>query len=146
VAFCNSSSANAVAASSRTLIWDSFTRGDLLSRMARYTSGSFIRKTSIAIKSTGLTSKTPCLENALIAKLKLCRTIVLGSHAPEPMVNERGLPDPSPRNDRNDVLPDRLRSSNSPPRMSEDENENDSQISEFGSTAFIEFRSNLYSG
>ena len=80
------------------------------------------------------------------AENQLSTTIVLGSHAPEPMVNERGLPDPSPGNDRNDVLPDRLRSSNSPPRMSEDENENDSQISKFGSTAFIEFRSNLYSG
>src|ERR1700676_4824740 len=31
------------------------------------------------------------------------RTIMLSSHPSEPMVNKRGLPDPSPSNDRNDV-------------------------------------------
>src|ERR1700730_18093148 len=36
-------------------------------------------------------------------KNKLCRTIMVSSHPSEPMVNERGLPDPSPCNDRNDV-------------------------------------------
>src|SRR5712664_168265 len=36
-------------------------------------------------------------------KNKLCRTIMLSSHPSEPMVNERGLPDPSPGNDCNDV-------------------------------------------
>src|ERR1700730_11464195 len=37
------------------------------------------------------------------AKNKLSRTIMFSSHPSEPMVNERGLPDTSPGNDRNDV-------------------------------------------
>src|SRR6516225_3875459 len=37
------------------------------------------------------------------AKNKLCRTIMVSSHPSEPMVNQRGLPDPSPGNDCNDV-------------------------------------------
>src|SRR5271168_1582247 len=37
------------------------------------------------------------------AKNKLCRTIVVSSHPSEPMVNERGLPDTGPGNDRNDI-------------------------------------------
>src|ERR1700731_3487453 len=37
------------------------------------------------------------------AKNKLCRTIMFSSHPSEPMVNESGLPDPSPCNDCNDV-------------------------------------------
>ena len=36
-------------------------------------------------------------------KNKLCRTIVFSSHSSEPMVDERGLSDPSPGNDCNDV-------------------------------------------
>src|SRR5208283_2028153 len=36
-------------------------------------------------------------------KNKLCRTIMVSSHPSEPMVNERGLSDPSPGNDCNDV-------------------------------------------
>src|SRR5258705_2483748 len=37
------------------------------------------------------------------AKNKLCRTIMLSSHPSEPMVNESGLPDTGPCNDRNDI-------------------------------------------
>src|SRR6516162_9127706 len=38
------------------------------------------------------------------AKNELCRTVMLCSHpSSEPMVNERRLTDPSPRNDGNDV-------------------------------------------
>ena len=37
------------------------------------------------------------------AKNKLCRTIMVSSHPSEPMVDERGLPDTSPGNDRNDI-------------------------------------------
>src|SRR5271157_960883 len=37
------------------------------------------------------------------AKNKLCRTIMVSSHPSEPMVNERGLSDPSPGNDYNDI-------------------------------------------
>src|SRR6516165_5059261 len=37
------------------------------------------------------------------AKNKLCRTIMLGSHSSEPMVDERGLSDAGPGNDCNDV-------------------------------------------
>src|SRR3984893_16494408 len=37
------------------------------------------------------------------AKNKLSRTIMFSSHPSEPMVNERGLSDPSPGNDCNDV-------------------------------------------
>src|ERR1700751_3996873 len=37
------------------------------------------------------------------AKNELCRTIMFSSHASEQMVNKRGLPDPSPGNDCNDV-------------------------------------------
>src|ERR1700674_3978730 len=36
-------------------------------------------------------------------KNKLRRTILVSSHPSEPMVNECGLPDPSPGNDRNDI-------------------------------------------
>src|SRR5580704_14124821 len=36
-------------------------------------------------------------------KNKLRRTIMISSHLSEPMVNERGLPDPSPGNDCNDI-------------------------------------------
>src|SRR5271165_6459935 len=36
-------------------------------------------------------------------KYKFCRTILVSSHPSEPMVNERGLSDTSPGNDRNDV-------------------------------------------
>src|SRR5580704_6500749 len=36
-------------------------------------------------------------------KNELCRTIMVSSHPSKPMVNERGLSDPSPGNDRNDV-------------------------------------------
>src|SRR5271165_21913 len=36
-------------------------------------------------------------------KNKLCRTILVSSHPPKPMVNERGLSDPTPGNNRNDV-------------------------------------------
>src|SRR5271166_4606887 len=36
-------------------------------------------------------------------KNKFCRTIMFCSHPPEPMVDERRLPDPSPGNDCNDV-------------------------------------------
>src|SRR5258707_12033497 len=36
-------------------------------------------------------------------KNKLCRTIMVSSHPSEPMVNERGLPDTGPCNDRNDI-------------------------------------------
>src|SRR5271169_4833621 len=36
-------------------------------------------------------------------KNKLCRTIMVSSHPSEPMVNERGLSDPSPGNNCNDV-------------------------------------------
>src|ERR1700737_3377396 len=37
------------------------------------------------------------------AKNKLCRTIMVSSHPSEPMVNESGLPDTGPCNDRNDI-------------------------------------------
>src|SRR5260370_14461068 len=37
------------------------------------------------------------------AKNELCRTIMFSSHPSEPMVNKRGLPDPGPGNDCNDV-------------------------------------------
>src|SRR5580704_16964664 len=36
-------------------------------------------------------------------KNKLCRTIMVSSHASEPMVNERRLSDPSPRDDCHDI-------------------------------------------
>jgi len=36
-------------------------------------------------------------------KNKLCRTIMVSSHPSEPMVNQRGLSDPSPCNNCNDV-------------------------------------------
>src|SRR5208282_2574796 len=36
-------------------------------------------------------------------KNKLCRTIMVSSHPSEPMVNESGLPDTGPSNDRNDI-------------------------------------------
>src|SRR3984893_8205241 len=36
-------------------------------------------------------------------KNKLCRTIMVSSHPSEPMVNESGLPDTGPCNDRNDI-------------------------------------------
>src|SRR5690348_2836587 len=36
-------------------------------------------------------------------KNELCRTIMVSSHPSEPMVNERGLPDTGPGNDRNDI-------------------------------------------
>src|ERR1700730_13045888 len=36
-------------------------------------------------------------------KNKLCRTIMVRSHLSEPMVDERGLSDPSPRNDCDDI-------------------------------------------
>src|SRR5271165_1551820 len=36
-------------------------------------------------------------------KNKLCRTIMVSSHSSKPMVNERGLSDPSPGNNCNDV-------------------------------------------
>src|SRR6516165_10112987 len=37
------------------------------------------------------------------AKNELCRTIVFSSHLSEPMVDERRLPDSSPRNDSHDI-------------------------------------------
>src|SRR5215469_17152816 len=37
------------------------------------------------------------------AKNELCGSIMLGSHRPKPMIDERGLPDPSPGNDCNDI-------------------------------------------
>src|SRR5271157_3721580 len=37
------------------------------------------------------------------AKNELRRTILFSSHPPQPMVNKRGLPDPSPGNDCNDI-------------------------------------------
>src|SRR5580704_3836990 len=37
------------------------------------------------------------------SKNKLCRTIMVSSHPSEPVVNERGLTDPSPGDDCNDV-------------------------------------------
>src|SRR6516225_288037 len=37
------------------------------------------------------------------AKNKLCRTIMVSSNPSKPMVNERGLSDPSPGNNCNDV-------------------------------------------
>src|SRR5271157_4320772 len=37
------------------------------------------------------------------AKNELCGTIVFSCRTPEPMVDQRGLPDPSPANDGNDV-------------------------------------------
>src|ERR1700746_1816742 len=36
-------------------------------------------------------------------KNELCRTIMVSSHPSEPMVNERGLSDPSPGNNCNDI-------------------------------------------
>src|SRR5580704_12418836 len=36
-------------------------------------------------------------------KNELRRTVILSSHLSKPMVNERGLTDPSPGNDRNDI-------------------------------------------
>src|ERR1700693_1201041 len=36
-------------------------------------------------------------------KNKLRRTVMLGTHPPEPMINQRGFPDTSPGNNRNDV-------------------------------------------
>src|SRR5580698_171846 len=36
-------------------------------------------------------------------KNKLCRPIMVNGHLSEPMVNERGLPDTGPGNDRNDI-------------------------------------------
>src|SRR5580693_2534301 len=36
-------------------------------------------------------------------KKELCRTIMFRGHSSEPMVNERGLSDPSPGNDCNDI-------------------------------------------
>src|ERR1700722_14891353 len=36
-------------------------------------------------------------------KNKFCRTILVNSHLPEPMVNDRGFPDAGPGNDCNDV-------------------------------------------
>src|SRR6516225_5689653 len=37
------------------------------------------------------------------AKNKLCRTIMVGSHPPQPMVNQGRFPDTGPGNDGNDV-------------------------------------------
>src|ERR1700730_16183351 len=37
------------------------------------------------------------------AENELCRTIAFSSHPSEPMVDKRGLPGPSPGNDRNDI-------------------------------------------
>src|ERR1700745_413444 len=37
------------------------------------------------------------------AKNELRRTIMISSHLPKPMVDERGLSDPSPGNTRNDI-------------------------------------------
>src|SRR5580692_7312699 len=37
------------------------------------------------------------------AKNELRRTVILTSHPSKPMVNEAGLTDPSPGNDRNDI-------------------------------------------
>src|SRR6516164_7084 len=37
------------------------------------------------------------------AKNELCRAILFSGHSLEPMVDQRGLPDPSPGNDGNDV-------------------------------------------
>src|ERR1700730_11937842 len=37
------------------------------------------------------------------AKNKLCGTIIVSSHPPEPMVDERGFPDTGPGNDGNDI-------------------------------------------
>src|SRR5215469_12902891 len=39
------------------------------------------------------------------AKNELRRTIMFGSHPREPMVDQRGLADTSPRNDANDIHP-----------------------------------------
>ena len=36
-------------------------------------------------------------------KNELCRTIMFSSHSSEPMVDERGLPDTGPGNDRDDI-------------------------------------------
>src|SRR3974377_2420702 len=54
----------------------------------------FIRRRSLP--AAALSVKGP-------AKNELCRTIVLSSHPPEPMVDQRRLPDPSPGNDGNDI-------------------------------------------
>src|SRR5580698_2019230 len=37
------------------------------------------------------------------AKNELCRAILFSSHSPEPMVDQRGLSDPGPRNDGSDI-------------------------------------------
>src|SRR5271170_7176309 len=49
-----------------------------------------------SVPSAALTVEGP-------TKNKLCRTIMVSSHASEPMVNERRLSDPSPRDDCHDI-------------------------------------------
>src|SRR5215469_121290 len=54
----------------------------------------FIRRRSVPTRALSVEGPT---------KNKLCRTIMVGSHLSQPMVNECGLPDPSPGNDGNDI-------------------------------------------
>src|ERR1700751_5369300 len=49
-------------------------------------------------------------------KNSLCRTIMVRSHASEPMVDECGRPDTSPSNDCNEGLPEKLPNSKTVPR------------------------------
>src|SRR5271165_6463411 len=54
----------------------------------------FIRRRSV---STGALSVEGPTKN------ELCRTIMVSSHPSEPMIDERGLSDPSPGNDCHDI-------------------------------------------
>ena len=51
----------------------------------------------------GRSAPTAALSVEGPAKNKLGRTIMVTSHPSEPMVNESGLPDTGPGNDRNDI-------------------------------------------
>src|SRR5215471_250647 len=53
------------------------------------------------IGGRGAPTRTLSIEGP--AKNQLRGTIAFSSHPPEPMVNKRGLPDPSPGNDGNNI-------------------------------------------
>src|SRR6516164_45437 len=50
------------------------------------------------------------------AENTFCRTILVGSHPPKPMVDQRGLPSTSPGHDRDDVKPRQRLGRRYPPR------------------------------
>jgi hypothetical protein len=59
----------------------------------------------LAAFNTGLCVVTTRLPVAdIAAKNELCRTIMVSSHPSEPMVNQRGFPNPGPGNDCDDVI------------------------------------------